>query len=72
MRIVNATFQKFSLAGRTALVTGGNRGLGLAIAAALYDAAATVVITARDEVQLATAQSELLSRGSGKGARSAL
>lgn len=65
MRIVNATFQKFSLAGRTALVTGGNRGLGLAIAAALYDAGATVVITARDEVQLATAQSELLSRGYG-------
>lgn len=65
MRVVNATFQKFSLAGRTALVTGGNRGLGLAIASALYDAGATVVITARDEVQLATAQSNLLSRGSG-------
>jgi len=42
---------KFSLGGKTALVTGGNRGLGLAIATALYDAGATVVLTARDEVQ---------------------
>ncbi|MFM7188480.1 MAG: SDR family NAD(P)-dependent oxidoreductase [Armatimonadota bacterium] len=62
---MNATLQKFSLVGRTALITGGNRGLGLAIAAALYDAGATVVITARDEAQLATAKSELLARGNG-------
>ena len=57
--------QKFSLRGKTALVTGGNRGLGLAIAAALYDAGATVVLTARDEVQLAAARAQLLERGPG-------
>ena len=58
--------QKFSLRGKTALVTGGNRGLGLAIAAALYDAGATVVLTARDEVQLAAAKAQLLERGEGE------
>ena len=57
--------QKFSLVGKTALVTGGNRGLGLAIAAALYDAGATVVLTARNEVQLAAAKAILLERGPG-------
>ena len=57
--------QKFSLRGKTALVTGGNRGLGLAIAAALYDAGATVVLTARDAVQLAAAKAILLERGPG-------
>jgi len=38
----------FSLAGRVALVTGGNRGIGLAIAAGLAQAGATIVIAARD------------------------
>ena len=57
--------QKFSLVGKTALVTGGNRGLGLAIAAALYDAGATVVLNARDEVQLTAAKTILLERGPG-------
>jgi len=57
--------QKFSLEGKTALITGGNRGLGLAIAAALYDAGATLVITARDEAQLAQAKLEVQARGPG-------
>ena len=39
---------KFSLAGKTALVTGGYRGLGLAFATGLAEAGADVVIGARD------------------------
>lgn len=38
----------FSLAGRTALVTGGSSGIGWAIAHALGRAGADVVIAARD------------------------
>lgn len=41
-----------SLAGRTALVTGGSRGIGRATAAALARAGARVVLTARDQAQL--------------------
>ena len=37
--------QKFSLAGKTALVTGGTRGIGLGCAEALGEAGASVIIT---------------------------
>ncbi|WUJ70891.1 glucose 1-dehydrogenase [Kribbella soli] len=43
-----SVLDKFSLAGRTALVTGGYRGLGLAFATGLAEAGADVVIGARD------------------------
>ncbi|HEY4060416.1 MAG TPA: glucose 1-dehydrogenase [Puia sp.] len=39
----------FKLNGRTALVVGGNRGLGLAMAKALAEAGASISIAARDE-----------------------
>jgi len=42
----------FSLAGKTALVTGASRGLGEAIALALAEAGARVVIVARDRAAL--------------------
>jgi len=41
----------FSLAGRTALVTGGNRGLGEAFARGLAEAGARVMIASRDAAQ---------------------
>lgn len=40
---------KFSLVGRRAIVTGGNRGLGKAFACALAEAGAQVLIAGRDE-----------------------
>lgn len=53
--------QLFDLAGRTALVTGGSRGLGLAMAGALGEMGAKVIITARKVLDEALGQ--LRSRG---------
>lgn len=48
-----------SLSGKTALVTGGNRGIGLAVVKALAEAGATVHFTARSAANIAAAQREL-------------
>jgi gluconate 5-dehydrogenase len=53
----------FNLTGKVALVTGGSRGLGLEMAAALGEAGARVVISARRDQWLAPAEQELRSRG---------
>jgi NAD(P)-dependent dehydrogenase (short-subunit alcohol dehydrogenase family) len=53
----------FSLHGRTALVTGGNRGLGRAFALALAEAGADVAISARDADRSAEVVAEIESRG---------
>ena len=47
------------IAGRRALVLGGNRGMGLAIAKALAGEGAEVAIAARDEAALASASASL-------------
>jgi gluconate 5-dehydrogenase len=47
--------QTFSLSGRTALVTGSSRGLGLAIATGLAQAGARVILHGRDPDRLAAA-----------------
>jgi len=49
----------FRLDGRVAVVTGGNRGLGLAFARALGEAGAQVAIAARDEGKSAEVAEEL-------------
>ncbi|MBS0393931.1 MAG: SDR family oxidoreductase [Proteobacteria bacterium] len=55
--------QLFDLRGRTALVTGGSRGLGLQVAEALGEAGARLVVTARKEPELAAAVEHLKGRG---------
>lgn len=53
----------FDLKGRTALVTGGSRGLGLQIAHALGEAGAKVMLSARKEAELEEAVAELQQAG---------
>jgi gluconate 5-dehydrogenase len=53
----------FSLAGKTALVTGGSRGLGLAMARAYARAGARVVLAARDAERLEQAAAQIRGEG---------
>jgi NAD(P)-dependent dehydrogenase (short-subunit alcohol dehydrogenase family) len=53
----------FSFGGKTVLVTGGSRGLGLVLARQLVDAKARVAICARTEADLQAAERELRQRG---------
>jgi len=53
-----------SLAGRTALVSGASRGIGLAVARALVSAGARVGLIARGEAELAARAAELGERAS--------
>ncbi|WP_119353815.1 SDR family oxidoreductase [Azohydromonas sediminis] len=53
----------FDLSGRTALVTGGSRGLGLQIAEALGEAGAKVMLTSRKAADLEEAAAELSTKG---------
>jgi len=58
----------FDLSGRTALVTGGSKGLGQAMARALAQAGANVVIAARHAAELETALAGVLEGTDARGA----
>lgn len=60
--------QLFDLSGKSAIVTGGSRGLGLEIARGLGEAGAYVHITARREQWLSTAEEALRGEGIECGA----
>jgi gluconate 5-dehydrogenase len=53
----------FDLTGRTALITGSSKGIGLALAAALASAGARIVLNARDAQRLAQARDALAAQG---------
>jgi gluconate 5-dehydrogenase len=52
----------FSLAGKTALVTGASRGIGLAIARGMREAGAEVILAARSKEKLEAAAAEIGGR----------
>lgn len=54
------------LADKTVLITGGSKGIGFGVAAALVDAGAAVAITARTASEVDEAASELAARGGGR------
>ncbi len=55
--------ERFRLDGKRAVVTGGSRGLGYAMAQALAEAGADLVLVARDPENLQQARSQLLTTG---------
>ena len=60
---MRTTQELFSLTGKTALVTGGSRGLGLQMAEALGEQGARVVISSRKQEELDAAVAHLAARG---------
>ena len=63
LREVLGRAREADLGGHVALVTGGSRGLGLAIARDLADQGARIAICARDDAELERARHDLASRG---------
>ena len=55
--------QRFSLAGRRALITGSSQGIGLALARGIAEAGAAVILNGRDEKKLAAAVATLRAEG---------
>jgi NAD(P)-dependent dehydrogenase (short-subunit alcohol dehydrogenase family) len=53
----------FDIAGRTALVTGGSRGIGLMIARGLLEAGASVIVSSRKQPDIEAAARELSALG---------
>jgi 2-dehydro-3-deoxy-D-gluconate 5-dehydrogenase len=55
--------ERFDLAGKVAIVTGGNGGIGLGIARGLADAGANIAVVGRNEAKSNAAVTELSARG---------
>ncbi|HYH85490.1 MAG TPA: SDR family NAD(P)-dependent oxidoreductase, partial [Pyrinomonadaceae bacterium] len=55
--------QEYDLKGKTVLITGGSRGLGLVLAREFADEGANVAICARDPEELERARADLAARG---------
>jgi len=53
----------FDLTGKTALITGGTHGIGMAIATALSDAGATIIVNGRSPEKLEVAKETFAERG---------
>ena len=62
MKVVRTVKELFDLTGKTALITGGSRGLGLQMAEALGEQGARIVISARKQADLDEALAHLQSR----------
>ena len=54
---------KIDLTGRTAVITGGSRGLGEAMAKALSEAGARIALVARDSGRLESVRNDIAERG---------
>ncbi|MFC5863305.1 SDR family NAD(P)-dependent oxidoreductase [Acidicapsa dinghuensis] len=54
---------EINLKGRTAVITGGSRGLGEAMAKALADAGAEIALVARDRARLEQVRDEIAAKG---------
>lgn len=63
IRAVVRGWRKYALKGKTVLITGGSRGLGLVMARELVREGARLAICARDEAELERARKDLLDRG---------
>lgn len=59
--------QRFDLTGKTALITGGSKGLGQAMARVFAEAGADIAICSRHEAELAPALDAILSGTSARG-----
>jgi len=63
MDTVRTVQELFSLRGKTALITGGSRGLGLQMAEALGEQGASILLSARKQADLDDAVAHLQTRG---------
>ena len=62
-QVFGGVLDKFRLSGKTAVVTGATRGIGRALARALAEAGANIVIVGRDEAAAREVESELRATG---------